>query len=281
MNTTTTTTVNMDNNSATKTEKLTYNKRSLSLDRLIRPMRTNCNECPSCRQIRNITEFSHESTPLLVSNSSLNRHFRIYDTALLIMFAFILISATGIGLYLLLAQDEGAIIEEFDYIARETWGVNGSYVAGAPSLEKPVSKVLLLELFTNCTDAQHCLEYREYNDENKKKIKIFSGQVLYNFYQDKPGRVFEGRGWNYQSDCGQQAGCGNLLTIGVLEEHNVAPSSRQIKKLKAFLDYAITETALQPCYEIIVSHTSARYFDDLAYTLAEMNKRSGGCRYYF
>lgn len=65
-----------------------------------------------------------------------------------------------------------------------------------------------------------------------------------------------------------------------LEEPNTAPSNEQVAKLKAFLDYGITANTLNGCYEILVSHRSARYFDDVAGTLAEMNRHQSYCTYY-
>jgi len=58
-------------------------------------------------------------------------------------------------------------------------------------------------------------------------------------------------------------------------------TDRRSGKLQAFLDYAITEEVLEPCYEILVSHTSARYFDDLALSLAAKNRRNPECKYYY
>lgn len=113
--------------------------------------------------------------------------------------------------------DEGTIIEEFDFVSRETWGVNSTFLQDVPPLILPVPKILLLELISNCTDpSDHCLEYAEFKENHKEKMRIFNGQVLYSFYQDKKGRIFEGRGANVQSDCGQPGGCGDILTIGML-----------------------------------------------------------------
>ncbi|XP_066138568.1 uncharacterized protein [Euwallacea fornicatus] len=248
---------------------------------VIEPVRTNCNRCLSCVEMMNISEYySHEVTPLLASSRHVLRTSQCYDKTLVVFFVLMLLFGAGIGTYLLMIETEGTIIEEFDFVSREKWGVNETLLKDLPALRTPVSKLFLQELTPNCAN-KHCLQYSEYRENHKEKLKILDGGVKYNFYQDRSGRIFEGRGANFQSECGQQEGCDDVLTMGMIGERGAAPSHRQTVRLKAFLDYAVGSEVLQPCYVVLVSHSAERYFDDLATALAARNRRDSACVYFY
>lgn len=252
-----------------------------------------CYQCPSCIQtsvVAGYTEHLDERTPLFrgtrmqpfPSEPSVPfyRSSRCIDLTLIYAFVAILLFSTGIGIYLIALHSKGANIEEFDFVSNENWGVNTAYLKDLPPLQAPVSRILLLNISSNCNITnQNCLVYRKYSDRGKEKNRLYAGEVLYNFYEDKDGKIFEGRGYKYQSVCGRNDGCGDIFAIALLDASK-GPSAIQTRKLKAFLDYCVMDDTLSSCYEILVTDSSNRAFIDLAFNLDEMNRKDGTCLLY-
>lgn len=226
---------------------------------------------------QNVDEHVNESSPILGESISLLRNARYYDKLLMYLFLFILLFGMGLGVCLLFLHSKAAIVEEFDYVSREKWVDDDSFLKDLPPLRTPVSKILLLELTPNCTmGGKNCLKSEKFF-EHKRKIRIFNGEVPYNFYQDIDGQIYEGRGWSFQSNCGIKEGCDNVLAIGLIEEAASIPSITQIHKLKAFLDYCVMDNALKQCYGILARHSFNRNFEDIVFALNRLIKDDGSC----
>ncbi|KAL1518034.1 hypothetical protein ABEB36_001720 [Hypothenemus hampei] len=242
-----------------------------------------CNNCHSCLQLQNVYVHPSETMPLL-GNRVRPCNDRFLDKMIFVSCVLLLFFGSATAGYLLFSETRDVIMEEFDYVSRDNWLGNDSISESWQSLRTPVSKILLYELTTNCTDPVdpgHCLFYTEYTENSKPKMKIMNDELRFNFYEDKNGKIFEGRGVKFQSECGRPEGCQDILTIAMLGNGDQAPSDQQVAKLNAFLDYAVTDNALLPCYEILVSHQLTRAFDDVAEKLTTLNRGNGVCKYYF
>ncbi|XP_030762841.1 uncharacterized protein LOC115887516 [Sitophilus oryzae] len=235
-----------------------------------------CNKCVACLQKRNIEEYT--ATPLLACKEhSVIKSPKCHDKVLLVLFVFLIILALALGILLILEEDESHIIEEFDYLSRNEWGSNTTAFRKLPRLRRPVPKVFLVEMNTEC-DNNICTGFKEFEENGKKKIKLDEG-IMYNFYQDQSGKIFEGRGWNYQSVCQESNNCKGTVTIALLDGVSSPPSPLRITKLKAFLNFSISSGDLKMCFQVIVKHTNNRYYDDIAIALDEMVKKDGECKY--
>ncbi|KAH1008894.1 uncharacterized protein LOC109538846 [Dendroctonus ponderosae] len=219
--------------------------------------------------IRNASQFGDESTPLIISHMHSPWNTSCFDKVLVAALAALFLCGTAFGIYLLFAQCQAAAIEDFDLVSREGWGIKDTaFLQQVPPLRHPLPTVLLVKVITNCTKPQQCLQHKEFE------------RLPFNFYQDGLGTIFEGRGFELQADC-HMADCAQVLTVAVLEQRNKAPSNRQLRTLKAFLDYAVMEQALDACFEVMSSHTPSRYFDDMTFTLRKMLREGGACKYYY
>ncbi|KAF7268562.1 hypothetical protein GWI33_018315 [Rhynchophorus ferrugineus] len=219
-----------------------------------------CNICDACLQKREVKE--HMATPLPATNGiSVVKKSKCYDNILVSLLTLMLICSLFIITMMYIDEDESNIIEEFDYMPKNNWSAEPSQVDGVPKMRLPVSRISLLALTTTCDSNNICSNYRTLEEQ-------------------EDGKIYEGRGWGYQSVCHDDNDlCNGMATIALIESTiNSAQYIRELK-LRAFVKFSISNGALVRCFRITVKPPGDQYIRGIATALNETTTNDGSCKY--
>ncbi|KAJ3662571.1 hypothetical protein Zmor_006913 [Zophobas morio] len=153
-----------------------------------------------------------------------------------------------IGTYLLVTEGhEWKDSRVYNLTSRELWK---AHVASStmPKLKLPVQRVLFLQTnsSSSCDGKSHCAKLvQELQCKHMNEWKL--PDIIYNFVITTDGTIFEGRGWNFQTDLSIGIS-DNAIAIGFLDNFRFNSSTiKQIESLKLFLNTSVLDRKLERC----------------------------------
>lgn len=210
---------------------------------------------------------ARETTPLVNTAPRRNFHEKIW----LICLVLILIVGVSIGAYLLSVEGESDAPEKISLVFLEEWTAQPA-ISNITKLMLPSQKVLLMQTnSSSCWNEIECIKVLQ-NIQKYQIEQLDEPDISYNFIVAGDGRVYEGRGWNYQSSYTDSDN--EVLVVALLGTYDeVAPTNQQTQELQAFLDYAVMRDNLVPCYNMVVRSSSSSYLLNVAFDIEDNVRR--------
>ncbi|XP_044272350.1 peptidoglycan-recognition protein LF-like [Tribolium madens] len=191
------------------------------------------------------------------------KSLRIQDKIFIIFLFSILISGLAIGIYLLATEGhEWKAPGVYNITVREQWQAHVPS-STMPKLELPVRRVLFLPTnTTSCDSKSHCAKLLQ-ELQLKHMLQWKEPDISYNFIMTADGRIFEGRGWQFETSFPNYM-VNDTVTVAFLDKlETKAPTFRQAESTKIFLKVAITEGKLKRCFNTAIWGGN-KFFIDLA-----------------